>query len=122
MAKTDKELRQVKKDSATSARVLRVKVPQQPGYNGVVTKKEGKKTVSTNAVRAVKRTDDRLADNSAKGFDQSPRDKQLYKAIGAGRSQQFKSDLERSRVGKLERGVDMPRKGIVGAPKGSGTV
>lgn len=117
MAKTDKALRQVKKDSATAARVLRTKVPQQPGYNGVVTKKEASKKVTTNAERAVDRTDARLEENSAKGFDQSPRDKQVYRAISAGRTEQFHSDLARSRAGRLERGIDMPRKGIVGAPK-----
>ncbi|CAB4128261.1 hypothetical protein UFOVP225_18 [uncultured Caudovirales phage] len=119
MANTDKALRQVKKDSATAARVLRTQVPQQPGYNGVVTKKEAGKKVTSNAIRAVSRTDARLEDNSAKGFDQSPRDRQVYKAIGAGRTAQFKSDLERSRAGRLERGIDMPRKGIVGVPKGT---
>lgn len=118
MAKTDKALRQVKKDSATSARVLRTEVPQQPGYNGVVTKRESTKKVSANAKRAVSRTDARLEDNSAKGFDgQSPRDKQVYKTIGAGRTEQFKADLERSKAGRLVHGVDMPRKGIVGTPK-----
>jgi len=122
VAKTDKALRRVKKDSATSARVLRAQVPQQPGYNGVVTKKEATRKVSSNALSAVTRTDQRLEDNSAKGFDQSPRDKQMYRAISAGRTQQFQSDLQRSRAGRLERGVDMPRKGVVGAPKSPGTV
>lgn len=121
MAKTDKALRQVKKDSATSARVLRTQVPQQPGYNGVVTKKEAAKKVSSGSLKAVARTDARLEANSAKGFDQSPRDKQVYKAISVGRSQQFKADLDRSRAGRLERGVDMPRKGVVGAPKNPST-
>jgi hypothetical protein len=117
MAKTDKALRQVKKDSATSARVMRAKVLKQPGYTGVVTKKESAKKVSANAERAVARTDARFEENNAKGFDQSPRDRAVYKAMSAGRSQQFKADLERSKTGRLERGVDMPRKGIFGTPK-----
>jgi len=118
MAKTDKALRRIKKDSATAARVLRTSIPQQPGYNGVTTKKEAKAKVSSNAKKAVARTDARLDDNSAKGFDSSPRDKQVYRAIGSGRSRQFTQDLKLGKVGKLERGIDMPRKGVVGSPRG----
>jgi hypothetical protein len=117
MAKTDKALRKAKKDSATSARVLRTSIPQQPGYNGVTTKKEAKAKVTSNALKAVARTDARLDENSAKGFDSSPRDKQMYKAIGSGRSRQFTQDLKLGKAGKLEQGIDQPRKGIVGKPK-----
>jgi hypothetical protein len=114
MAKTDKALRKVKKDAATAARVLRAEVPQQPGYKGVATKKEKTKRVNAGALRAEKRDINTFDAVSSKGFDATPRENQVFRAMRTGRSRQFTADVNRSKVGSLVQGVDMPRKGIVG--------